>query len=99
MNKLTASIAAAFAVTITMKNFTRILAAITVTALTLAAGAASAQTIRVTLQLPETHPLGVNLNAWKTCVEGESDLRVQIFPSAQYVQGCASARGGRLRRD
>ena len=46
-------------------------------------GMASAQTIRVTLQLPETHPLGVNLSAWKACVEAGSDLQVQIFPSAQ----------------
>ncbi|MDJ0683859.1 MAG: TRAP transporter substrate-binding protein DctP [Alphaproteobacteria bacterium] len=48
------------------------------------AGQASAETIRITLQLPETHPLGVNLNAWKQCVESaDSDLQVQIFPSAQ----------------
>jgi len=67
-----------------MKHFTRIIAAIAI-GMTVAA-AASAQTIRVTLQLPETHPLGVNLNAWKTCVEAQSDLRVQIFPSAQLYK-------------
>jgi len=44
-------------------------------------------TIRVTLQLPETHPLGVNLNAWKTCVESKSDdFNIQIFPSAQLYK-------------
>ena len=50
------------------------------------AGVASADTIRVTLQLPETHPLGVNLNAWKACVEEKSDLQVLIFPSAQLYK-------------
>lgn len=67
-----------------MKHFIRIIAAIAI-GMTVTA-AASAQTIRVTLQLPETHPLGVNLNAWKTCVEAQSDLRVQIFPSAQLYK-------------
>jgi len=44
----------------------------------------AATTIRVTLQLPETHSLGVNLNDWKKCVESKTDeLEVQIFPSAQ----------------
>jgi C4-dicarboxylate-binding protein DctP len=40
------------------------------------------------LQLPETHPLGVNLNAWKKIVESKShgDLKVQIFPSAQLFK-------------
>jgi len=53
-------------------------------AIALSAGTASSQTVRVTLQLPETHPLGVNLNAWKSCLESRSsDLKVQIFPSAQ----------------
>lgn len=56
---------------------------LTALALVAGVGVASAETIRVTLQLPETHPLGVNLTAWKTCVEARSDLRVQIFPSAQ----------------
>ena len=55
---------------------------------TLLAGASvSAETIRVTLQLPETHPLGVNLNAWKSCVQAKtSDLEIQIFPSAQLYK-------------
>lgn len=56
-------------------------------ALSLTAGATQAETIRVTLQLPETHPLGVNLTAWKSCVEEKSsDLKVQIFPSAQLYK-------------
>ena len=56
-------------------------------AIVLSASTASAETIRVTLQLPETHPLGVNLNAWKSCVEGKtSDLEIQIFPSAQLYK-------------
>jgi C4-dicarboxylate-binding protein DctP len=60
------------------------LAALAAASLALGAGSASAETIRVTLQLPETHPLGVNLNAWKTCVEAKTDdLEIQIFPSAQ----------------
>lgn len=63
------------------------LAAATATVLAMGAQAASAETIRVTLQLPETHPLGVNLNAWKACVEAKDvDLRVQIFPSAQLYK-------------
>ncbi|MEL6220018.1 MAG: TRAP transporter substrate-binding protein DctP [Pseudomonadota bacterium] len=58
------------------------------TALVFAAGTgvAAADTIRVTLQLPETHPLGVNLAAWKSCVEERSDIAVQIFPSAQLYK-------------
>ncbi|NIA68679.1 TRAP transporter substrate-binding protein DctP [Pelagibius litoralis] len=57
-------------------------------ALLLPGVAAQAETtIRVTLQLPETHPLGVNLSAWKTCVEAETeDLKIQIFPSAQLYK-------------
>lgn len=59
---------------------------LTALALSAAAGAASAETIRVTLQLPETHPLGQNLTAWKMCVEEKSDMEVQIFPSAQLYK-------------
>ena len=59
---------------------------LTALALSAAAGAASADIIRVTLQLPETHPLGQNLTAWKTCVEEKSDISVQIFPSAQLYK-------------
>ena len=56
-------------------------------AVLLAAGTVSAETIRVTLQLPQTHPLGVNLDAWKSCVETKtSDLDIQIFPSAQLYK-------------
>ncbi|MEM7238853.1 MAG: TRAP transporter substrate-binding protein DctP [Pseudomonadota bacterium] len=56
-------------------------------AVSLGASAAFSETIRVTLQLPETHPLGVNLDAWKSCVEGKSDdLEIQIFPSAQLYK-------------
>lgn len=59
-------------------------------AVALLAGGAAAQAetvVRVTLQLPETHPLGVNLNAWKSCVEAASgDLKIQIFPSAQLYK-------------
>lgn len=56
-------------------------------AVLLAVGTVSAETIRVTLQLPQTHPLGVNLDAWKSCVEAKtSDLDIQIFPSAQLYK-------------
>lgn len=42
-------------------------------------------TIRVTLQLPISHPLGKNWQDFKKIVEKESngELQVQIFPSAQ----------------
>lgn len=56
-------------------------------ALFLSVSYASAETIRVTLQLSETHPLGQNLTAWKTCVESKTnDLDIQIFPSAQLYK-------------
>ncbi len=58
-------------------------------AIAIASSAAQAETtIRVTLQLPESHPLGVNLNAFKKIVETESkgELKVQIFPSAQLYK-------------
>ena len=65
-----------------------VLGAAAAAALVMGAAAAQADTdIRVTLQLPETHPLGVNLNAWKSCVEaGTDDLNIQIFPSAQLYK-------------
>ena len=49
---------------------------------------AQAETIRVTLQLPETHSLGQNWNAFKEIVEEKSggDLQVQLFPSAQIYK-------------
>ncbi len=64
------------------------IAAVAASALTLGSFAASAETIRITLQLPETHPLGVNLNAFKDIVEKESggELKVQLFPSAQLYK-------------
>lgn len=45
----------------------------------------SKNTIRISLQLPITHPLGINLTAFKDIVETESkgELEVQIYPSAQ----------------
>ncbi len=53
--------------------------------LSLAAVPAAAKTpIRITVQVPGTHSLGVNLDDWKKCVEAKSDeLDIQIFPSAQ----------------
>jgi C4-dicarboxylate-binding protein DctP len=58
-------------------------------AVALSSTAAFAETtIRITLQLPESHPLGVNFAEWKEIVERESDgeLQVQIFPSAQLFK-------------
>lgn len=45
-------------------------------------------TIRVTLQLPETHSLGKNWLAFKEIIEKESggDLQLQLFPSAQLYK-------------
>lgn len=44
--------------------------------------------IRVTLQLPETHSLGQNWNAFKEIVEEKSggELTLQLFPSAQLYK-------------
>ena len=49
---------------------------------------ASAETIRVTLQLPETHSLGVNWQDFAKIVEEKSggDLKIQLFPSAQLFK-------------
>jgi len=71
-------------------NFRKTLAAVAAAAL-LSVPAVSAladTTLRVTLQLPETHPLGVNLNAFKDIVEKETngEVKVQIFPSAQLYK-------------
>jgi C4-dicarboxylate-binding protein DctP len=55
-------------------------------ALVLATGAAqAAETLRITLQLPITTPLGQNLVAFKDHVETASDgeLHVEIYPNAQ----------------
>ena len=52
----------------------------------LAAGTAqAAETLRITLQLPITTPLGQNLVAFKDRVETASggELRVEIYPNAQ----------------
>ncbi len=45
-------------------------------------------TIRVTLQLPESHSLGQNWLAFKKIIEKESggDLKLQLFPSAQLYK-------------
>lgn len=45
-------------------------------------------TIKVTLQLPETHSLGKNWLAFKEIIEKESggDLQLQLFPSAQLYK-------------
>ncbi|MEL6409911.1 MAG: TRAP transporter substrate-binding protein DctP [Pseudomonadota bacterium] len=51
--------------------------------------AAQAETvIRVTLQLPETHSLGQNWNAFKKIIEEKSggELQLQLFPSAQLYK-------------
>jgi len=50
---------------------------------------ASAETvIRVTLQLPESHSLGRNWNAFKEIIERDSDgaLTLELFPSAQLFR-------------
>lgn len=48
----------------------------------------AAETIRVTLQLPETHSLGKNWNAFKDIIETKSngELSLQLFPSAQLFK-------------
>jgi C4-dicarboxylate-binding protein DctP len=60
------------------------------TALALAATpiVAAAETIRVTLQLPETHSLGQNWQDFASIVEEKSggDLKIQLFPSAQLFK-------------
>lgn len=45
-------------------------------------------TIRVTLQLPETHSLGQNWLAFKKIIEKESggDLKLELFPAAQLFK-------------
>ncbi len=52
------------------------------------AAAFAETTIRVTLQLPETHSLGQNWNAFKDIIEKESngELKLQLFPSAQLYK-------------
>ncbi|MBL4666968.1 MAG: TRAP transporter substrate-binding protein DctP [Sneathiella sp.] len=52
------------------------------------AAAFAETTIRVSLQLPETHSLGQNWNAFKDIIEKESkgELKLQLFPSAQLYK-------------
>ncbi len=52
------------------------------------ASALAAETIRVTLQLPESHSLGQNWNAFKEIIEEKSggELNLQLFPSAQLFK-------------
>jgi C4-dicarboxylate-binding protein DctP len=59
----------------------------TIIALT-SATAMAQTTIRVTLQLPETHSLGQNWNAFKDIIEAESggELELQLFPAAQLYK-------------
>ena len=62
-----------------------ILSAATALVVGLAPITSSAETIRVTLQLPETHSLGVNWNDFASIIEEKSggELKLQLFPSAQ----------------
>lgn len=68
-----------------MKLFGAAAAAFT---LLVASATVQAQTIRVTLQLPEKHSLGQNWNDFKEIIERESggELKMQLFPSAQLFK-------------
>lgn len=70
-----------------MRIFSKLASASLVLALSMGA-AQAATTIRVTLQLPETHSLGQNWLAFKDIVEKQSngDLELQLFPSAQLYK-------------
>lgn len=61
------------------------LAAVALAAVVAAADAGAATTLRITIQLPLTSPLGRNLVDFKERVEAVSggELRVEIYPSAQ----------------
>ncbi len=65
-----------------------IAAAATAALVSVAPVASFAETIRVTLQLPETHSLGQNWQDFASIVEEKSggDLKVQLFPSAQLFK-------------
>ncbi|MEM6462137.1 MAG: TRAP transporter substrate-binding protein DctP [Pseudomonadota bacterium] len=65
-----------------------IAAATAVTILLSPALASAEKTIRVTLQLPESHSLGQNWNRFKEIVERESNgsLALELFPSAQLYK-------------
>ena len=68
---------------------TKLIAGLTAaTLLCMPAVALAEKTIRVTLQLPETHSLGENWNRFKDIVERESNgsLTLQLFPSAQLYK-------------
>ena len=70
-----------------MRLFTKLTSTALLLALSMGA-AQAATTIRVTLQLPETHSLGQNWIAFKEIIEKESngDLELQLFPSAQLYK-------------
>lgn len=66
-----------------------IIGAVSAAAIVLTSAAAMAQTtIRVTLQLPETHSLGQNWNAFKEIIEEKSggELELLLFPAAQLYK-------------
>jgi len=67
-----------------MKTYLKYLAAGTIL-LGTAIAAQAQTTIRVTLQLPESHSLGQNWLAFKKIIEAESggDLKLELFPAAQ----------------
>ena len=69
-----------------MKHF--ILGAAAAIAIASAPVTSLAETIRVTLQLPKTHSLGMNWLDFAKIVEEKSggDLKVQMFPSAQLFK-------------
>lgn len=65
-----------------------ILGAATALTIGLAPVTSWAETIRVTLQLPQTHSLGQNWDAFAKIIEEKSggELKVQLFPSAQLFK-------------
>lgn len=65
-----------------------ILSAAVATTMVFTTATSAATTIRVTLQLPETHSLGQNWKDFASMVEEKSggELKVQLFPSAQLFK-------------
>ncbi|WP_370213286.1 TRAP transporter substrate-binding protein DctP [Roseovarius sp.] len=65
-----------------------IMGAVAAAGLAVAPISAMAETIRVTLQLPETHSLGQNWNEFASIIGEKSGgaLEVQLFPSAQLFK-------------
>lgn len=63
-------------------------AAVLCAAIFISTSALAEKTIRVTLQLPESHSLGQNWVAFKSIVEEKSggELKIQLFPSAQLFK-------------